>query len=96
MYGPKVTVEVSEFWLNEARKVIGRDEPSVVVDKALEEIVRIADLKRGIKALEDTNEVFWPHYLEETRPNSWAAYELRRAAYEGREPREIVNGRRSD
>lgn len=91
-----ITVEVSEFWLNEARKVIEWDKPSVIVNKALEEIVRVADLKRGIKALQDTNEVFWPHYLEELRPNSWAAYELRRAAYEGREPREGLYGRRSD
>jgi len=89
-------VEVDEFWLDEARKVAHEDKASVVVDKALQELVRVAELKRGIQALQDTNDVFWPHYLEEIRPNSWAAYELRRAAYEGREPREVVNGRRSD
>ena len=92
----RTTVEVDEFWLDEARKVADEESSSAVVDKALQELVRIAELKRGIKALQDTNDVFWPHYLEEIRPNSWAAYEMRRAAYEGREPGEVVNGRRSD
>ena len=90
------TVAVSEFWLEEARKVAREDDASAVVDKALQELVRVAELKRGIQALQDTNDVFWPHYLEEIRPTSYAAYELRRASYEGREPREVVNGRRSD
>jgi len=90
------TVEVNEFWLAEARKITHEDDASAIVDKALQELVRVAELKRGIKALQDTNDVFWPHYLEELRPNSWAAYELRRAAYEGREPEKVVNGRRSD
>ena len=92
----RTTVEVNEFWLEEARKVADEESPSAIVDKALQELVRIAELKRGIKALEVTDDVFWLHYLEDIRPNSWAAYELRRAAYEGREPREVVDGRRSD
>ena len=90
------TVEVSEFWLDEAKKVVHEEQPSAVIEKALQELVRVAELKRGIQTLQDTNDVFWPHYLEEIRPNSWAAYELRRAAYEGREPEKVVNGRRSD
>ncbi len=92
----RTTVEVDEFWLEEALKVGDGESPSEVVDKALQELVRIAELKRGIKALEVTEDVFWLHYLEEIRPNSWAAYELRRAAYEGRDPREVADGRRSD
>jgi hypothetical protein len=88
-------VEVSETLLEQARRVVPYDKPSAVVEHALSELVRIADLKRGIQTLKDTNDVFWPHYLEEIRPNSWSAYEKRRAVYEGREPNEDVNGRRS-
>jgi hypothetical protein len=80
-----ITVTVNDILLEEAIKVAGEDSPSVVVDMALAELVRIARLKRGIQTMKDTSEVFWPNYLEETRPNSWAAYEKRKALYEGRE-----------
>lgn len=79
------TVTVNDILLEEAIKVAGEDSPSAVVDLALAELVRIARLKRGIQAMKDTSEVFWPNYLEEIRPNSWAAYEKRKALYEGRE-----------
>lgn len=88
------TVEVDEDLLERARRVIDEETATDVVRKALEEIVRVAELKRGVQAMRDTNEVFWPHYLEEIRPNSWAAYEKRRAAYEGREPEEVIPGDR--
>jgi hypothetical protein len=52
------------------------------VDKALSELVRIAQLRHGIQAMTDTSEVFWPNYLEELRPNSWAAHEKRKASVE--------------
>jgi hypothetical protein len=90
------SVEVDETLLEQARKVVHQDEPARVVEHALSELVRIAELKRGMQTLKDTNDVFWPHYLEEIRPNSWSAYEKRRAVYEGREPNERVDGRRSD
>ena len=79
------TVTVNDILLEEAIKVAGEDSPSAVVDLALAELVRIARLKRGIQTMKDTSEVFWPNYLEEIRPNSWAAYEKRKALYEGRE-----------
>lgn len=78
-------VAVSEYLLEEASKVAGEASPSAIVDKALSELVRIAQLKRGIQAMKDTSDMFWPHYLEEIRPNSWTAYEKRKASYEGRE-----------
>ncbi len=78
-------VAVDEDLLEEATKVAGEDSASAVVDKALSELVRIARLKRGIEAMKDTSDMFWPNYLEEIRPNSWAAYEKRKALYEGRE-----------
>lgn len=78
-------VAVNEILLEEAIKVAGEDSASVVVDMALSELVRIARLKRGIQAMKDTSDVFWPNYLEEIRPNSYAAYEKRKALYEGRE-----------
>jgi hypothetical protein len=78
-------VDADPYLLEEATKVAGEDSPSAVVDKALSELVRIARLKRGIQAMKDTSDMFWPNYLEEIRPNSWAAYEKRKASYEGRE-----------
>lgn len=92
----RTSVEVNESLLEEALKVTHEQSYAAVVDKALHELVRIAELKRGIQAMRDTDDVFWPNYLEEIRPNSYAAYEKRRAAYEGREPAQAVNGRRSD
>lgn len=91
-----MNVEVDESLLEQARRVTREKTPAAVVREALLEVVRIADLKRGVKALRDTNDVFWPHYLEEIRPNSYSAYEKRRAAYEGREPEEVTPGRRPD
>jgi hypothetical protein len=64
-------VAVNEYLLEEASKVAGEASPSAVADKALSELVRIARLKRGIQAMKDTSDVFWP--------NSWAAYEKRKA-----------------
>jgi hypothetical protein len=78
-------VSVNQTLLEGATKVAGEDSAPAVVDKALSELVRIAQLKRGIGAMKDTSDVFWPNYLEELRPNSWAAYEKRKASYEGRE-----------
>ncbi|HJQ40169.1 MAG TPA: hypothetical protein VKB93_23750 [Thermoanaerobaculia bacterium] len=91
-----MNVEVDEFLLDEARKVLPDEKPADVVAEALREVVRIARLKRGIQAMRETSDLFWPGYLEEIRPNSWAAYEQRRAAYEGRQPSEDRIGRRSD
>ena len=82
----RTTVEVREILLEQALRVTDEKTYSDVVEKALQELVRIADLKRGIAALRDTDDVFWANYLEEIRPNSYAAYEKRRAAYEGRVP----------
>jgi hypothetical protein len=48
-------------------------------DKPLSEVVRIARLTRGIQAMKNMSDVFWPNYLEEIRPNSWAAIEKRNA-----------------
>jgi Arc/MetJ family transcription regulator len=90
-----VTVDVD--LLEEALKVTGESTSDAVVDKALAELLRIARLKRGIQALRDTDDVFWPGYLEEIRPNSWTAYEMRKAAYEGRTTLEDpAVGHRSD
>ena len=92
----RLYVEVDEVLLDEARKVLHVDTPAALVAEALSEVIRIAHLKRGIRAMRETSDIFWPGYLEEIRPNSWAAYEMRRAAYEGREPSEVRIGRRSD
>ena len=82
-------VVVNETLLEEARRVIGLHESDAeVVNAGLSELVRVAALKRGIQTLKDNSDIFWPHYLEEIRPNSYAAYEKRRALYEGREPNE--------
>ena len=82
------TVAVDETLLEEARRVVGKDSDSDVVNKSLSELVRVAALKRGIQTLRDHSDIFWPHYLEEIRPNSSSAYEKRRAVYEGRDPEE--------
>jgi hypothetical protein len=86
-------VDADPYLLEEATKVAKENSPSAVVDKALSELVRIARLKRGIQAMKDTSDMFWPNYLEELRPSSWAAYEKRKASYEGRE---VASGDRSD
>ena len=91
-----LNVEVDEFLLDEAQKVLREQTPAEVVAEALREVVRVARLKRGIQAMRETEDLYWLGYLEEIRPNSYAAYELRRAAYEGREPSEVRLGRRSD
>lgn len=90
----RVTVTVDEQLLKDARKVtVGADE--AVVEKALEDMVRIARLKRGIQAMRDTSEVFWPNYLEEIRPNSYAAYEKRLELYTGKKAGKVTRGRRT-
>jgi hypothetical protein len=48
-------VNVNLTLLEEATKVAGEDSASAVVDKALSEFVRIAQLKRGIQATKDTS-----------------------------------------
>lgn len=73
----RTTVEVNENLLQEALKVTGDETPTEVVEKGLMEVVRVARLKRGIEWLRTTKEVFWPNYLEEIRPRSWAAMEKR-------------------
>jgi len=80
-------VVVDERLLEEARYIVDEQGDDAVVNKALSELVRVAALKRGIQTLRDTRDIFWPNYLEELRPNSDAAYEARRAVYEGREPK---------
>ena len=71
----KVTVDPQ--LLEAARLVTPERTDEAIVNKGLEELVRVANLKRGIQALRDTADVFWPNYLEEIRPNSNAAYEKR-------------------
>lgn len=74
----RVTVEVDEELLKEALKASGDKTPTEVVEKGLAaEVARVARLKRGIEWLRTTKDVFWPNYLEEIRPNSWAAMEKR-------------------
>lgn len=73
----RVTVEVDEELLKEALKATGDKTPTEVVEKGLAEVARVARLKRGIEWLRTTKDVFWPNYLEEIRPNSWAAMEKR-------------------
>lgn len=80
------TIEVDERLVEEALKVTGETSVAAVVNKGLSELVRVARLKRGIQAMKDTNDVFWPNYLEEIRPNSYAAYEKRRRLYQGETP----------
>ena len=53
-----MNVEVNEKLIEEARRVTGGRTDADVVRNALMEVVRIADLKRGVQALRDTNEVF--------------------------------------
>ena len=91
----RIAVDADELLLEEARKVLDARTDAELVDKALEEVARVARLKRGIKALKETGDVFWMNYLEEIRPNSYAAHELRRASYEGREPKVDAIGDRS-
>ena len=90
----RIDVDVDPYLLEEAQKIADESSPAAIVDRALFELVRIARLKRGIQAMKDTDDVFWPNYLEEIRPNSWAAYEKRKASYEGREV--VYGGRRTD
>jgi hypothetical protein len=80
-------VVVDEHLLDEARNIVDEPSDDAIVNRALSELIRVAALKRGIQTLRDTRDVFWPNYLEELRPNSDAAYEARRAVYEGREPK---------
>jgi hypothetical protein len=80
-------VVVDERLLEQASYLVDEQGDDAVVNKALSELVRVAKLKRGIQTLRDTRDVFVPNYLEELRPNSDAAYEARRAVYEGREPK---------
>lgn len=82
----RTAVDADESLLEEARKVTDETSPGAIVDKALEELVRVAKLKRGIQAIQSTKDIYSEKYLAEIRPNSWAGVELRRALYEGREP----------
>jgi Arc/MetJ family transcription regulator len=83
----RTTVEVDDALLQEALKATGEGTPTEVVEKGLMEVVRVARLKRGIEWLRTTKDVFWPNYLEEIRPNSWAAMEKR-----GETPRAATSG----
>ena len=89
----RTTVEVDDRLIEQALQVTGERTVEAVVNRGLEELVRIASLKRGIETLRDTNDVFWPNYLEEIRPNSWAAYEKRRRLYEGDPPEDSSGDR---
>ena len=91
----RANVVLNEELLDEALKITGERTYSAVLNRGLAELVRLAKLKRGIQSMRDTPDVFLPHYLEELRPNSWAAYENRRAAYEGRPPRKAKGRGRS-
>jgi hypothetical protein len=79
----RVKVTVDPQLLEAARHVTPERTDEAIVNKGLEELVRVANLKRGIKAMRDTDDVFWPNYLEEIRPNSNAAYEKRLAPRRG-------------
>ena len=91
----RTNVVLNEGLLEEAMRVTGERTYSGVVNKGLEELVRVATLKRGIQALIDTEDVFWPQYLAEIRPNSGAAYEMRRAAYRGQKSGKAKRGTRT-
>jgi Bacterial antitoxin of type II TA system, VapB len=70
------TVEVDDKLLSEALDITG-ETATELVEKSLKEAVRLARLKRGIEWLRTTPDIFWPNYLEDIRPNSWAAIEKR-------------------
>lgn len=70
------TVEVDDKLLEEALDITG-ETATELVEKSLHKAVRIARLKRGIEWLKTTPDIFWPNYLEDIRPNSYAAMEKR-------------------
>jgi Arc/MetJ family transcription regulator len=87
----RTSVVLNEELLKQAMKVTGKETYAAVIDHALQELVRVGRLERGIQALRDTPNVFLPGYLEEIRPNSWAAIEKRKAASERRAPRKATS-----
>jgi hypothetical protein len=89
----RLKVSVDPQLLEAARHVTPERTDEAIVNRGLEELVRVANLKRGIKAMRETDDVFWPNYLEEIRPNSYAAYEKRLALYTGKKPRKVTRGR---
>ncbi len=90
----RTNLVIDEQLLEKARRVTGERTYSAVVNKGLAELVRVADLDRAIRALKNTPDVFWPNYLEELRPNSWAAQE-RRAEKKAPARRKVTSARRS-
>jgi hypothetical protein len=87
----RTNVVLDEELLEQARRVTGERTYSATVNRALAEMVRKANLKESFARLYANGDPFFPGYLEELRPNSYAAIEARRkkrvAASEHRAPR---------
>jgi len=86
----RTSVVLNEELLKKAMETTGERTYSAVINYALQEVVRVGRLERGIQALRDTPNVFLPGYFEEIRPNSWAAIEKRKSANERRAPRKAT------
>jgi putative antitoxin of VapBC-like toxin-antitoxin system len=71
-------VAVDDELLKEALSVTGEPTSSEVVNKALAELVRVTKLRKAFEDLRRNGDPFWPGYLEQIRPNSYAAIEARR------------------
>ncbi|HKO58940.1 MAG TPA: type II toxin-antitoxin system VapB family antitoxin [Thermoanaerobaculia bacterium] len=93
----RTNVVLDEELLEQARRVTGERTYSATVNKALAELVRKAKLKESFEKMYAGGDLFWPGYLEEIRPNSYAAIEARRrkrvAAKEHRAPRKKASRR---
>jgi hypothetical protein len=87
----RTNVVLDEELLETARRVTGEKTYSATVNKALAEVVRKARLQKAYHALMNGPDPFWPGYLEEIRPNSYAAIEARKKA----QPRVAANERRA-
>jgi putative antitoxin of VapBC-like toxin-antitoxin system len=90
----RTNVVLDEQLLEEARRVTGERTYSGTVNKALAEMVRKTKLKQAFEQMYANGDPFVPGYLEEIRPNSYAAIEARRkkhvAADERRAPQKKV------
>lgn len=86
----RTNVVLDEELLERARQVTGERTYSAVVTKGLEELVRVAELKRAIQAMRDTKDFFFPGYPEMIRPNLWTPNEKKTTPSKGSKARKKV------
>ena len=79
----RMNVMVNEEVLEQARRVTGERTYSATIAKALQEVVRKADVRAALERYQaevSKGGFFRPGFLEETRPNAYSVQRKRRVS----------------